>query len=331
MARRVVSWVKNEPDVSPVPSSATASTLSIVSFDSTFSDLPMATPEAHGAKHSELGVKDMSATNLQKGASSTEDPFLRHDKYYFKDGNITFLVEGTLYCVHRYFFSRDSTYFSTKLAQLDVIDHEPLRTIVSLSEVESKDFEAFLSVIYPEDFDEHSLSYEQWKSVLHLSTRWGFASLRRLAVRSIKPPTACDKLLLARTYGVDHWVIPALSALCERKTPISLKEGRMMSIDDVVLVSTIREEIRTRPRSTPVIPSRIEAAQARMLANVASDDVPTDSSESEASEMEPSREPVTSFTIRTNGYEDTNKVAEGAAVKTDNKDESDKHVVSPTL
>jgi hypothetical protein len=58
-------------------------------------------------------------------------------------------VDGTLYCVHRYFFSRDSVRLSTKFSQLDVRDHEPLSTIISLGDVERKDFEAFLSVLYP--------------------------------------------------------------------------------------------------------------------------------------------------------------------------------------
>jgi len=58
-------------------------------------------------------------------------------------------VNNTLYCVHRYFFARDSVYFSTKFTQLGVRDHEPLRTIVSLGDLENQDFEALLSVIYP--------------------------------------------------------------------------------------------------------------------------------------------------------------------------------------
>ena len=94
------------------------------------------------------------------------------------------------------------------------------------------------------DFEGNDFSYEEWKSVLHLSTRWGFASIRRLALGSINPPTAHDRLILARTYSVNDWVIPALSALCERTTPLSLSEARQMSIEDVVLVSTVREDIR---------------------------------------------------------------------------------------
>ena len=58
-------------------------------------------------------------------------------------------VDGTLYCVHRYFFSRDSVYFSTRFAKLGIRDHEALPTIISIGDVERKDFEALLSVLYP--------------------------------------------------------------------------------------------------------------------------------------------------------------------------------------
>jgi hypothetical protein len=153
---------------------------------------------------------------------------------------------------------------------------------MSLGDIESKGFDAFLSILYPEyvfltviyqftyrgvfagrDFEGNDFSYEEWKSVLHLSTCWGFASIRRLALGSINPPTAHDRLQLARTYSVDDWVIPALSALCERTTPLSLSEARQMSIEDVVLVSTIREDIRGHALQvdSAEIPLRVEAEQ----------------------------------------------------------------------
>ena len=99
--------------------------------------------------------------------------------------------------------------------------------------------------------------------MLHLSTRWGFDTIRRLAVNSINPPTAYDRLLLARTYSVDDWVTPALSALCERTTPLSLSEARQMKIEDVVLVSTVREDIRGHALQvdSAEIPLRVEAEQ----------------------------------------------------------------------
>ena len=120
--------------------------------------------------------------------------------------------------------------------------------------------EAYLRV---RNFQRNDFSYEEWKSVLHLSTHWGFASIRKLALASIMPPTAHDRLLLARTYSVDDWVIPALSALCERTTPLSLSEARQMSIEDVVLVSTVREDIRSHALQvdSTEIPLRVEAEQ----------------------------------------------------------------------
>jgi len=59
-------------------------------------------------------------------------------------------VDGFLFCVHRYLFSHDSLYFSTRFTQLGVRDHEALSTVVSLGDVECEDFEAFLSVLYPQ-------------------------------------------------------------------------------------------------------------------------------------------------------------------------------------
>jgi len=103
--------------------------------------------------------------------------------------------------------------------------------------------------------------------VLHLSTRWGFASICRLVLGSIKPPTPHDRLLLARTYSVDDWVIPVLSALCERTTPLSLSEAQQMSIEDVVLVSTVWEDIRSHTLQVDSVelPLHIEAEQLGAL------------------------------------------------------------------
>jgi hypothetical protein len=90
--------------------------------------------------------------------------------------------------------------------------------------------------------------------------------MRRLALRSIDPPTPFDQLLLARAYSVDHWILPALSALCERTVPLSLNEARQMNIEDVVLVTTVREDIRHHALQvlSHEIPHCIEAAQAVM-------------------------------------------------------------------
>ncbi|KAF8270191.1 hypothetical protein EI94DRAFT_1723338 [Lactarius quietus] len=277
MADRIVSWSDNKHCMSPVMSS----TASIISFDSAFSDtqsyremsptasevpqLPSAGAESD-AKHANL-IKFPEEETPRDGHATPDESFVRHDMYFFNDGNVTFLIDGTLYCVHRYFFIRDSVYFSTRFAKLGIHDHEALPTIISLGDIERNDFEAFLSVLYPVNFEAHELSYEQWKSVLHLSTRWGFASIRELTLKSITPPTSYDQLVLARTYSVDEWVLPALIALCSRTLPLSFDEAQQMNMGDVVLVATVREKIRGGVLRVDVadIPHYIEVVQAEKL------------------------------------------------------------------
>src|SRR6202012_5171176 len=82
--------------------------------------------------------------------------------------------------------------------------------------------------------------------------------------KSIKPPTPHDQLVLARTYSVDQWVLPALAALCSRTLPLTLDEARQMDMRDVILVATIREEIRGGALRVDVadIPSHIKMVLA---------------------------------------------------------------------
>ena len=129
-------------------------------------------------------------------------------------------------------------------------------------------------IIY-RDFETQELTYEQWKSVLHLSTRWGFASLRKLALKSIEPPTPHHQLMLARTYSVEEWVLPALTALSSRSLPLGLDEARQMDIEDVILVASVREEIRDGALRVDVvdIPRCVEAAQAGKLNHLVGDRV----------------------------------------------------------
>ena len=93
--------------------------------------------------------------------------------------------------------------------------------------------------------------------------------MRKLALATIKPPTPYDRLILARTYSVDHWMVPALSALCERTTPLTLYEALQMDIEDVVLVATVREDIRSHKLriNADNIPRHVEAARAVRLAS----------------------------------------------------------------
>ncbi|KAI0302297.1 hypothetical protein B0F90DRAFT_1604304, partial [Multifurca ochricompacta] len=170
---------------------------------------------------------------------------VQHERFFFDDGNITFLAEGILYRVHRYFFCRDSNEFRSRLSKIPTHDGASSPPVVSLENVKSKDFDAFLSILYPPNFNTwEERPFEEWSSILELSTRWGFTNIRDLAVRCLKPPSSNQRLILGRKYAIDAWIVPALVDLCQRLDPLSLDEARLMNFEDVVLIGSVRERVR---------------------------------------------------------------------------------------
>ena len=104
MAARIVSWGGGEKIVSP----SLSKTPSMISFDSQLSDNPetLAPPAVEGASHAiesqakhtspqviePSGARACSSVSMYPGADEADGSFKRHHKYFFKDGNVTFLV-----------------------------------------------------------------------------------------------------------------------------------------------------------------------------------------------------------------------------------------------
>ncbi|KAI0001020.1 hypothetical protein BJV77DRAFT_972136 [Russula vinacea] len=175
-------------------------------------------------------------TNTGIPQSTKQGPFTQHKRFFFEDGNITFLVDGILYRVHRYFFCRDSNIFKTRLSRLPVRETSSL-PVISIENVKSQDFDAFLSILYPLDFnslEEHS--FEELSSILDLST----------PIRRLNPPTPHQRLILGRKCAVDQWIPIALQELCERPQPLTPDEARLMGFEDVVLVVAVQEKVRNK-------------------------------------------------------------------------------------
>jgi hypothetical protein len=112
--------------------------------------------------------------------------------------------------------------------------------------------------------------------------------------------------------------------------PTTLKEARQMSIEDVVLVATVRDEIRSKKFAfgAAEIERRIEATQVRMVAHVEGDDVSLVCSESGADEKAPPKEAGTGTSVKADRC---NVPKEVAAFKAVNIRGSDEHQVSPSV
>ena len=90
-----------------------------------------------------------------------------------------------------------------------------------------------------------ALSAENWAVVLKLTTIWNFQSIKRLAIDRLDDVVNdFDRLLLGRSCGIDDWVLPALTGLCERPEPLSLDEIMQMTPQDIALVTQTREDVR---------------------------------------------------------------------------------------
>ena len=96
-------------------------------------------------------IRSLNMTRTSSKTETSRSWCVTNSQWHARASSLTRTaqVDGMLYCVHRFFFSRDSVYFSTRLAQLGTRDHEALTTVISLGDVEREDFEALLAVIYP--------------------------------------------------------------------------------------------------------------------------------------------------------------------------------------
>ncbi|KAJ6578913.1 hypothetical protein DFH09DRAFT_909392 [Mycena vulgaris] len=189
-----------------------------------------------------------SRSNLE--ANLRQSRFNEHPRFFFSDGTVVFLVEKTLYRVHRYFFERDSAIFASMFTLPSAVGERPEGEVVEnpiiLEGVSALDFNRFLSILYPINFSTRdTASAEEWTSVLSLATRWDFTSLRELATQHLFAMTsAVERIALGRRYDVPEWLAPAYTEVCERKDPLNLAEGRLLELDDIIWIGKVRHCIR---------------------------------------------------------------------------------------
>lgn len=92
-------------------------------------------------------------------------------------------------------------------------------------------------------------SEEKLKDALHLSTMWGFKSVREYAIKEIStrfsdPATTdpFDRLELADKCDVSQWRLPEYLKICRRKDPITMDEGMRLGWKRFVALSRVREQ-----------------------------------------------------------------------------------------
>lgn len=166
-----------------------------------------------------------------------------HPEFYLRDGNITFIVENTLFCVHRFFFERESQVFMREFAQAPqdgISDDNAFR----VEDVTSVDFATLLWVWYSPKYRLDRTSLDNWLVVLELSTRWQFLEMKKLAVERLQSLEIdpIDKIVIYNKYEIDRsLLLPEYKHLCTREGQMSIEEGEKVGLLTVLAIHQARE------------------------------------------------------------------------------------------
>ncbi|KZP18916.1 hypothetical protein FIBSPDRAFT_828733 [Athelia psychrophila] len=194
---------------------------------------------------------DLQATN------SAPKAIERHARFFLPAENIFFLVGSTLYSVPRAPFERHSSTFVGKGLTQDV----PL----TLEDVQVSHLDHFLSILFPFEYGMYTAStVEEWTAILHLAEKWCFRSIRDLAIRHLTPiANDIDKIILGRQFGISQWLGGAYLAVCMREKNLTEEEGRGMDVEDIIKISSIRQQFGLGARPQVTLPLSIGEVHAR--------------------------------------------------------------------
>lgn len=89
--------------------------------------------------------------------------------------------------------------------------------------------------------------------MLALSTKWTFDSLRALAITRLEHiASPIDRIVLAKQYSINEWLMPAYIELAKRPASLTLAENQRLGMETVTLLANVRVALRgTVPARLP--------------------------------------------------------------------------------
>ncbi|KAF7297137.1 hypothetical protein MIND_00946600 [Mycena indigotica] len=187
-----------------------------------------------------------SPTPMAASSKTSLQVVTNHPRYQLLGGDLHIIIENIDFCVHRYFFDRESPRFRSMLAGSPSPGkpQEPVN-MLRLTEVSAKHFEKFLMVFYNPLYTLYpDTTADDWAVILHLAYDWEFDQVTDLAIRELEKleMKSVDRIALYQKHGlkldapvlVGHYV-----SLCARGYPLDLAESQKLPLDTVVLVNQV--------------------------------------------------------------------------------------------
>ncbi|KIL00859.1 hypothetical protein PAXRUDRAFT_29486 [Paxillus rubicundulus Ve08.2h10] len=200
---------------------------------------------------------------------------VKHPQYYIRDGNITFLAEGVLFRVHKFFFERESEFFRTSLAPSgEKKDDEASDTNPYKLDVKSEEFAQFLWVWYNPKYTYSRQGKNAWLTVLRLANRWSFPEVRQLAIRQLEDlqMQPVEKIDTYKKYNVDNdLLLPSYMALCRSPTLPSPSDGEVLTMETVLKLANARERSLLSAAASGCVSPTSASASDEVLERIVAD------------------------------------------------------------
>lgn len=178
----------------------------------------------------------------------------KDDEYYIEGGDVVFLVQNTLFRVHRFFLTRESPVFrdmiSMPVPEGMEVEGSSDNIPIQLLGITSDDFAKFLWTFYNKRLSEYDgATIKDWIGVLRLAHMWQCDNVRELAFRELEklnlPPL--ERVIVGRDYDAPPgWMERAKEALADRREFLTEEEGRSLGSTLTIAVMKLREKRRDR-------------------------------------------------------------------------------------
>ncbi|KZV76885.1 hypothetical protein PENSPDRAFT_660846 [Peniophora sp. CONT] len=203
-----------------------------------------------------VSIDDLSESDIRSASSVTSDAeypsraltpggvegAVKHPEFYYEDGSLTLLVDGTLFRVHGSVFASRSPFWKEKLKSA------PCGLVHNIKDASSDELVNFLSVVYPSIYDAPEVNtVPEWTAVLKFATMWQFKAVRRLAMKQLDERVSpFQRLVLARAYNLSPWLEQAFVILIladELPGGEQLESLNSGLMKDLIMIMRAREAI----------------------------------------------------------------------------------------
>ena len=122
------------------------------------------------------------------------EPIILSNEYYLPGGDLYILIDNTLFRVHRYLITRNSTMIN---AMLDIAEEDVGKQPTGSSRTDPlflksefttpHTFTLLLSIIYNPKYNLYeNHTRRDWFDILYIAIYWGFGEIERLAMQQIE-------------------------------------------------------------------------------------------------------------------------------------------------